>query len=54
MNPEDHFKENDIEAMRQKFKLAMPDQNVSDEAADKIITYMKLRSDEVLKEMSKK
>ncbi len=54
MNPEEHFGENDIEAMRQKFKLAMPDQNVSDENADKIITYMKLRSEEVMKEMANK
>ena len=54
MNPEEHFGENDIEAMRQKFKLAMPNQNVSAENTDKIITYMKLRSDEVLKEMSNK
>lgn len=52
MNPEKHMQENDIEAMRQKFKLAMPNQNVSSEAADKIITYMKLRSEEKLKELS--
>lgn len=54
MTPERHLKEIDIEAMRQKYKLAMPNQNVSEENAEKIITYMNLRSDEVLKEMNQK
>ncbi|MFP4470385.1 MAG: Sec-dependent nitrous-oxide reductase [Bacteroidota bacterium] len=54
MNPEEHFDEADIEAMRQKFKLAMPNQNVSAESADKIIEYMKIRSEEVMKEMTGK
>ncbi len=44
MNTEHHMGEADIEAMRQKFKLAMPNQNVSDEAADKIIEFMKAKS----------
>ena len=44
MNTEHHMNEADIEAMRQKFKLAMPNQNVSDEAADKIIEFMKAKS----------
>ena len=38
MEPEKHFGENDIEGMRQKFKLAMPKKNVSAEHGDKIIT----------------
>ena len=44
MNPEEHYKEADIEAMRQRYKLAMPNQNVSDADADKIIKFLKLRS----------
>ena len=50
---EKHLGEPDIEAMRQKYKLAMPNQNVSDEAADKIIEYLKAKSEQVMKEMSK-
>lgn len=50
---EKHMGEADIEAMRQKYKLAMPNQNVSDEAADKIIEYLKAKSELVMKEMSK-
>jgi hypothetical protein len=50
---EKHMGEADIEAMRQKYKLAMPNQNVSDEAADKIIEYLKAKSEQVMKEMSK-
>ncbi len=50
---EKHMGEADIEAMRQKYKLAMPNQNVSDEAADRIIEYLKAKSEQVLKEMSK-
>jgi nitrous-oxide reductase len=54
MEPEKHFKEADIEAMRQKYKLAMPNQNVSSEDADKIITYLKRKSKVVMEEMKKK
>jgi nitrous-oxide reductase len=53
METEKHLAEPDIEAMRQKYKLAMPNQNVSDEAAGKIIKYLKAKSDQVMKEMSK-
>ena len=49
-NPEHHMKDADIEAMRQKYKLAMPDQNVSDEDVKKIITYMKLRTQQIMSE----
>ncbi|RLD78670.1 MAG: Sec-dependent nitrous-oxide reductase [Bacteroidetes bacterium] len=49
-DPDNHFKEKDIEAMRQKYKLAMPNQNVSDEDVDKIIEYIKAKSAAVLKE----
>ncbi len=49
-NPKAHYKEADIEAMRQKYKLAMPDQNVSDEDVVKIIKYLKAKSEQVLKE----
>ena len=50
VNTEEHLQEPDIEAMRQKYKLAMPNQNVSDEAADKIIEYLKAKSELVLSE----
>ncbi len=43
-NPESHMKDADIEAMRQKYKLAMPNQNVSDADAKLIITYLKLKT----------
>jgi len=49
-NPEHHMKDADIEAMRQKYKLAMPDQNVSDEDVKKIITYLKLRTQQYMSE----
>jgi hypothetical protein len=50
MNPEEHFDEADIEAMRQRYKLAMPNQNVSEEDVAKIITYLKLRTNQYLTE----
>ena len=49
-NPEHHMKDADIEAMRQQYKLAMPDQNVSDEDVKKIITYLKLRTQQIMSE----
>jgi len=49
-NPEHHMKDADIEAMRQQYKLAMPDQNVSDEDVKKIITYIKLRTQQIMSE----
>lgn len=50
MNPEKHMKEADIQAMRNKYKLAMPNQNVSSSDADKIIQYLKAKSAEFLKQ----
>jgi nitrous-oxide reductase len=50
-NPKKHYGEADIEAMRQKYKLAMPDQNVSNEDVKKIIQYLKAKSAKVMKEM---
>jgi mono/diheme cytochrome c family protein len=50
-DPEKHMKDADIEAMRQQYKLAMPDQNVSDEDVEKIITYLKLKTEQVMKDM---
>jgi len=49
-DPEKHMKSPDIEAMRQQYKLAMPDQNVSDEDVRKIITYLKLRTEQIMNE----
>ncbi len=51
MKTQSHYSEADIEAMRQKFKLAMPNQNVSAAAADSIIKYLRAKSAEVLKGM---
>lgn len=51
MKTQSHYGEADIEAMRQKFKLAMPNQNVSAAAADSIIKYLRAKSAEVLKGM---
>lgn len=49
-DPESHMKDVDIEAMRQKYKLAMPDQNVSDEDVKLLITYMKLQTQQIMNE----
>jgi len=49
MHPEKHLKEADIAAMRQKYKLAMPNQNVSAKDADLIIKYLKAKSALVMK-----
>ena len=54
MNPEKHYNEPDIEAMRQRYKLAMPNQNISDKDADKIIEFLKAKSKQMMEEMSKK
>ncbi len=53
LNPESKMKDDDIEAMRQHYKLAMPNQNVSGEDADKIIKFLKAKSAQVLEEESK-
>jgi len=51
LNPESKYKDDDIEAMRQQFKLAMPNQNVSKEDVTKIIAYLKAKTEQVQKEM---
>ncbi len=50
LDPEKHMQEPDIEAMRQRYKLAMPNQNVSEDDVDKIITYMKIRTSQSMSE----
>jgi len=50
VNPESHMKDADIEAMRQQYKLAMPNQNVSDDDVKKIITYLKRKTEQVMNE----
>ncbi|MEN8186703.1 MAG: Sec-dependent nitrous-oxide reductase [Bacteroidota bacterium] len=50
MDPESKMKDADIEAMRQHYKLAMPNQNVSDEDANKIIAFLKAKTEQVKKE----
>jgi len=50
VDPESHMKDADIEAMRQQYKLAMPDQNVSDDDVKKIITYLKRKTEQIMNE----
>ncbi len=50
MHPESKMKDKDIEAMRQRYKLAMPNQSVSKEDVSKIIAFMKAKTEQVLKE----
>ncbi len=51
MDPNTHLKDKDIEAMRQKYKLAMPNQNVSKEDVGKIISFLKAKTAAAMKEM---
>jgi hypothetical protein len=51
MNPQKHMQEPDIAHMRQKYKLAMPNQNVSEEDVEKIILYMRLKTAQFMAEM---
>ncbi len=51
LDPESKYKDDDIEAMRQTYKLAMPNQHVDPKDVDKIIEYIKVKSDQVVKEM---
>jgi len=53
LNPESKYKNPDIEAMRQTFKLAMPNQHVDPKDVDKLIEYIKAKSNQVIKGMSK-
>jgi len=50
LHTEKHLKDPDIEAMRQRYKLAMPNQNVSEEDVDKLIQYLKAKTEQVMKE----
>ncbi len=50
MDPKKHYSEPDIEAMRQRYKLAMPNQNVTSEDADKIIQFLKAKSKKYMEE----
>ncbi len=52
LNPESKMKDTDIEAMRQHYKLAMPNQNVSKEDVNKIIAYLKAKTEQISKEKS--
>ncbi len=52
MDPESKMKDADIEAMRQHYKLAMPNQNVSEQDANKIIAFMKAKTEQISKEKS--
>ncbi len=51
LDPESKYGDADIEAMRQTFKLAMPNQHVDPKDVDKLIQYMKAKSEQVIKEM---
>lgn len=53
LNPESHMKDPDIEAMRQRYKLAMPNQNVSEKDVVEIIKYLKAKSAQVIENQSK-
>lgn len=50
LNPQSKMKDKDIEAMRQRYKLAMPNQNVSEKDVNKIIAYLKAKSEQISKE----
>ena len=49
-NPESHMKDPDIEAMRQRYKLAMPNQNVDKDDVNKIIAFLKAKSKQIMEE----
>jgi len=44
LDPDSHFKDADVQALYKRFKLKMPNQNVSKEDVKKIIDYMKAKS----------
>ncbi len=54
LHTEKHHKDPDIVAMAQKFKLYMPNQHVDPKDVDKLIQYMKAKSEAVLKEKAGK
>lgn len=50
-DPESKYEDPDIKAMIQTFKLAMPNQHVDPKDVDKLIEYMKVKSEKVVNEM---
>lgn len=50
LDPESKMQDEDIEAMRQHYKLAMPNQNVSEEDVTKIIAFLKAKTAQILEE----
>ncbi len=48
LNPDSHFKDDDIQSMYRKFKLKMPNQNVDKDGVKKIIEYLKAKSKKVM------
>ncbi len=54
LNPESKYNDPDIVAMYKKYKLHMPNQHVDPKDVDKLIEYMKAKSEQVVKEMSSK
>ncbi len=44
LDPDSHFKDADVQALYKRFKLKMPNQNVSKDDVKKIIEYMKAKS----------
>jgi len=53
MDPESKYLDKDIEALRQIYKLAMPNQNLTAEETDKVIVYMKKESEVVAAKLKK-
>jgi len=49
LNPDSHFKDADVQALYKRFKLKMPNQNVSKEDVKKIIDYIKAKSEKAMK-----
>ncbi len=54
LNPESKYKDPDIEGMRQYYKLAMPNQHVDPKDVDKLIAYIKAKSEQLDKEKQAK
>ncbi|NPA45928.1 MAG: Sec-dependent nitrous-oxide reductase [Chlorobi bacterium] len=54
LHTEKHHKDPDIVALANKFKLYMPNQHVDPKDVDKLIEYMKAKSEQVIKEKAGK
>ena len=54
LDPESKYNESRIKTMRQRYKLAMPNQHVDPKDVDKIIKYMKAKSAQIKKENNQK